>query len=1194
MSLDTANTKVLHAIASVHDDIILGFLPIPEVDVNSILSAVRDAVRIRGSREIFSLLDDAPAATAYALAVAPSRTLTEGGQFWPALLEDLGLDVAVQRRQELADHFTMVCDFLGLVPGTLENTRYTIAAPFIFQAGILHYWRNPLADALRKTLRSVPAPDLEDERLVRTFVHQLADRIHGQNLLYQLLQTRVGTLLCRRLITAYVTRDWEVLPAHLQQTLRESFSEIGRGAVLRSPYIAFDDAQREVVLVLPAQSSKWASESTVWTVNGRRFSARKETMVPTRELESSPVSVGMRSLLRDAADPTFTLSINLDEQTPFRIFRKDTGREKRIDFSYSLALPIGAYVVVLAKSISTNDEAYVRDCGEYRLLEFDLRPGDNPVILNRDAEEWVVTPLLQAGFYLDRDHAKTVQVENDNLLHYGQNLGLVAYFPAEAIKADESWNFRLTCVKAGLDDAEQLPMPEPKGGAYVFNDSLKALTDNILTRLSPGIHKLEVTLSHSRAAVCRSLWYWHGLMRISDTSGFICGTPPLNIDYMACRGVHRADNGLAFETQYHAPFVLIALSDSQGTLKLAHAGVQLTLFERGWDWEDEANPRQTLVVTEDDKRLVRFRSGGFQRWVIRGNDHELAILDANHQVRVLTLSGIAQAIGGAGRISAFTERGRMIPLASLARPLLASVPVHTENNGPWEDIWRFEIPKADLSALSVVVTGLSDDPDASPSDPIPILVRDGDVLQLHTASVGNGNIVVRARETRGGNEWHHDVSAALEAAEADVETAPRDTLWIEVLFRLTELKDELWTLEFVRRDHANGDWISLQCKEVHGVSSVRLLGWGVATPSPESNWWRRLRGSEETPPLTIEQLQLGLNASRRFLSCKYASSVWRAHSTKLENLPIVLAKSRISPPAGEGSIWWAEASTELAEYASTEAVPVIRQFLFGCKLLALCLPRALAGPLAATRSASPVLRALDIPARIHAAGGLKNFVLSGMQESPIDENIVYAYANFQNVDSGRDADFRNFSLSSYLNGVAGGPPGLGTRVEELHEQCSRYQVTQLLGPEHLLSSIKALNRRCRPFEAMTDHAIEAPLVRYLRSLEALSQGLESVAPSLADALGLDLPGEFYWLPPLLENESSRKAASLIWALAAAVRLCAHGRLSDADFRNQMRSLFSSGTATNNATLRNHVCMLLSLGPELFAFYFGLFDMQFAD
>jgi hypothetical protein len=80
----------------------------------------------------------------------------------------------------------------------------------------------------------------------------------------------------------------------------------------------------------------------------------------------------------------------------------------------------------------------------------------------------------------------------------------------------------------------------------------------------------------------------------------------------------------------------------------------------------------------------------------------------------------------------------------------------------------------------------------------------------------------------------------------------------------------------------------------------------------------------------------------------------------------------------------------------------------------------------------------------------------------------------------------------------------------------------------------------------------------------------------------------------LDGAVSQKVAGLTWSLAAATRLTAHGRLSEKDFARLMGNLFTKGAENSENVFRRRLCMLLSLGPELFAFYFGLFDLLFVD
>src|SRR5690606_33428098 len=105
------------------------------------------------------------------------------------------------------------------------------AAPFIYQAGILHYWKDALASALRCTLKEIPPPDLEDPTALRRFSRELCEHVHNQPTLSKLLETDVGPLLVKRLVAAYAGQRWDVLPPHLQEPIRDAFGSGPRGAV---------------------------------------------------------------------------------------------------------------------------------------------------------------------------------------------------------------------------------------------------------------------------------------------------------------------------------------------------------------------------------------------------------------------------------------------------------------------------------------------------------------------------------------------------------------------------------------------------------------------------------------------------------------------------------------------------------------------------------------------------------------------------------------------------------------------------------------------------------------------------------------------------------------------------------------------------------------------------------------------------
>jgi hypothetical protein len=107
-NLEEANKLILRKIAGSDEETILGFLPLTQVEEEAVLELVRNELN-RRVNVVAWIIVKAPAAMLYALAVAPGRTLTDGGKFWPALQADLGIEVNGPKRPEFADRFRRTC-----------------------------------------------------------------------------------------------------------------------------------------------------------------------------------------------------------------------------------------------------------------------------------------------------------------------------------------------------------------------------------------------------------------------------------------------------------------------------------------------------------------------------------------------------------------------------------------------------------------------------------------------------------------------------------------------------------------------------------------------------------------------------------------------------------------------------------------------------------------------------------------------------------------------------------------------------------------------------------------------------------------------------------------------------------------------------------------------------------------------------
>ena len=169
--LAQANELVQRIIGEVNEPRICGFLPLSQAQEDAVILQVRKEFKASFARPQ-ALMWNAPAAMAYALAAAPSRTLLQGGQFWNSLEIDLGLVVPNNDRLGFSTGYLRLCKRLG--QGTIPEAGWIHAAPFIFQAGILHHWSDNLAAGIKSALRISPAPDILDEPALRKFSDLLA------------------------------------------------------------------------------------------------------------------------------------------------------------------------------------------------------------------------------------------------------------------------------------------------------------------------------------------------------------------------------------------------------------------------------------------------------------------------------------------------------------------------------------------------------------------------------------------------------------------------------------------------------------------------------------------------------------------------------------------------------------------------------------------------------------------------------------------------------------------------------------------------------------------------------------------------------------------------------------------------------------------------------------------------------------
>jgi hypothetical protein len=1185
MTIGEANTAVLKHLAKLDESTVLGFLPVEQAEGDAILEAVRLACDGNVKR-VWEILDwEAPAATVFAFAVAVSRRCIKGGECWPALDKEFGLKFDGPQTKRLADSFQKTCASLGVLEWAEESGGFRHAMPVIFQAGILHNWTDDLVAGLKSTLKRMPSPDLEDESAVRQFSDQLVANISGNfPILKRVMATAVGPMVCQRLFSARDGVDLSLVPVHLRKPIRDAFEEVGAGASLRSPYLAFDDVRVEFELVLPRQSSRLATGETFWNVEGRHYRAMEEHRLSTRDLGGDFFTVQLRQLDRGYNDQRYTLDARLDSDKLFRIFRADTGREKLHNGESSIQLKPGDYLLVMAPELVTNDEEYVnQDIGAgFRWLAVELRPGGKPLVLNWAEREWELKPALRPGLFTDRAHALPLQEEG--WLHFGKSLGLLGYFPAEGLEQQE-FEIGFQCKAQELEQLTTLTAQADQSSAFLFHGNLDKEAQPFLDKLPFGIHFLEVSLSHANRRVQKSFWYWKGLLRVSEGKGFVFSEPPENLNWGDSRGIEQICGGAAFAKDYHAPSVQLALSQPKETLKLARPGVHCEIVESGEVLEELLSTDIPLVVGPDDRRSLRVETGGFQEWTLLCQDQTLVSLDKNKTTRALSLKALAAQFGGSGKLIARSERGREITLANFVQPLTATSPTLESGAFPVVETWRFRIPTEGLQALAVRITDLSSSASAPASEPKLICEKK------------------QGKFDSGEYPLTEEIAAQLLCEE--------DYLDVSICPLPQAIPGNLVLLDFLCRKEAEDEWYNLECQEPRGVAGLRIVIRGTEGRD-NGNWWRALLQAkrpvepywadaglaEALAQADVKEVQPCLQTCRELLEWKYPTEVWAEAASQFQDLPVHLGHHWFARNPDTAALWWREGVQDLVRHAQAEITPVTRQFLLGAHPASLSIASETMDIDDAQLGGPPLQRSLLLPAHARKHQSLAAFVRVAY-DLEIDSDFFEAFKNFNEVSRGQADRFKRFSFKTFLGNEkprysADGPmapsSGLWHRADALNEREAKIEVKGLLTPEHLLKAVKALNHRCRIFEDISQQNDQNhPLAGLLQTLTRLSGNLEMAMSVLNNHLGWDMPHLKVWHPPCLGSSWGRKVAGLAFALAAHSRVAASGRLPQTVHQGLLNDIFQP-TAPPKALLPTRIGQVLSLAPELFAFYYLLFDL----
>jgi hypothetical protein len=1179
--LAQANELIQRLIGEVNEPMICGFLPLSQAQEDAVITHVRSAAQSTFARPK-RMLTIAPAAMAYALAAAPSRTLTTGGNFWKSLESDLGLNLTLNDRADFSTSYLLLCKKLGLVSGTIPECGWHVAAPFIFQAGILHHWSDNLASGIKSTLRVTPAPDVLDDVALGNFASSLGAHVHGQPTLVRLLGTEVGPLIVRRLITSYIRGNWEILPPHLQKPIREAFAEVGQDLSLHSPYIRYNEGHGRIELALPRQHDRITTTNTVWRTGSLSLSARAERALLLEELPNTAVSkITLEGLSQGFRKQEFEVSAHWAGQA-LRIFRQDNGRERTVDLSHgSIQLPAARYIAALAQGTSTDRVDDLVERSGHSELSFDLRPGAAPVEFRRDEQVWSLTAELKAGVFIDRTRANTILAEDGLEVHYGEDLGLVAYVPTEGIEQPLlRANIRCTNIAEVSSVSGQL-VGILRQGVFAYSDGLDSLFTSFSRLLEPNIYYLTIDFSHEGRSFSHKLIYWKALRDENPNSGFRCDQWPKNVDEHGCKGFKRVENRLCPEPHYHAPSCTISLTGGV-TIRLPRLGILALIKDPEFGTEDEPQTGIPLVVDENERRVVAFTIGGGKAWKLRAGERELATLTPDRPRFAISLAGLAQETGGSGRVEAACEGQQSIRLLSYVRPLSCTTPAQFLDHEKNLECWKFRLSEKNLHSLAIRVTEMTDDPDT--------LAGESKVIALRDAA---------------GALQPQPLNSEAELIQVVVEKKEADQILVVIKIRIIDMDDRLLLVDVLRKSQEGDDWEFLDAIERTGYSKLRIVVRGTRPAPSSASWWRLLKREEY--PLRVggngallgeklsclppKDLDRALARATDLLSFKYPGNVWNIAAKPFRDLVPHLAKYRYVSAEPIPATWWKRASIELVQHTDEAVTPFSRDFIFANNTALLGLKGSHMGMYSG--SGTLVDRCLNIPAAIHRSGGLYAFLGPTFHKGTVCPRVIQSFKNFAAVAMNKDRELSQFQLGVFVLGSGRGFPSLAANTSELRDRRISRDTVGLLSAEHFLLAIRALNRRARPLETASQGDGTHPLTFTAQALMQVSSGFHRTAPLLSHWPYKIPTTDQLWAPPNLESKWSEFLAHAAWLLAGVTRAEAAGWLGRYEAETKLLSLLGGAEASPQIMQKN-LRIILSLAPELFAYYFALFSLAYLN
>jgi hypothetical protein len=1177
--LDVKDRKIMQLIGQSPSATILGLLPVEPSDQDGILELVKTLSN--GSFiGLAHLQKNYPAVTSYAIALALSKGTTEAN-FYNALENELGVKFALNRRQELSMAFDVACRALGLVmPESEEDTHADRnLRPIIFQAGILHYWVEPLAGAVLSYLERNPCPDLEDEQQVAPFARLLAERVPvAQARLRRTLESTVGPLVCRAILSAFSSRDFDQLPPHLREPMREARKKTG-GESIRSPYLRYNPEDGSMEVVLPKQSSRLADFNSCWVLGTNTYNALIERTLAVADLVGMKCEIRLKGLRNQFRDQVFTVKLAPDEQEPFFIFRAADGRRLQVGLRSVIELPLGDYHVVLPVEHKTNEEDAFALRGQFKAGKVEIFPGRADLEILVGSSKTLLRPRLGSDLLLHDKAGNKLQSLDGTALFYGDNLEMQAFTPAASIGDSEAMEFKIEC----LENPEVLPkklLREKANtrGAYVFYDLSADLVRPFLSGLPAGIHEVQVTAEGRARSFSRRFFYWKGFRRTTKSFGFVCDEVPRNFDATTSVGIRKAEKGLQICDDHPAPEVVVGIKHPQKAFTLAKPGIWLRLIDPERLDSRPIALGKSIDVNSNEQLVLE--SGDTLPWKLCCDKTVLAELKPGQAKHTLNLGALLSQFGDSLALEAKNAAGQTQQLVSFAKANLAR---------------QLEVEAAGHSPLYHQLQGLFGAhknlavEEASVDSPYRASFRIGrsQIQQLEVRisnfAEGDSEVALQQMEVTAGE--FAIKGSGLELAKVTIKADNGDWL-LSFEASPTTLPPGVYFFDFKTKKEGQPRWQHLKVADKHGLSESRLVfcakpecasaadAWGrtlmLAFSKPDLD--QECEAERATVNTPVKEIEPALKRLQEALLFKYASPVW-PYVQWLETALVRTCHDSYSTANDTVARVFADAAvTGLAQKARV-SLSIHSTLVFGSQPLLLFLAGS---NFSAGEIETEVGQAFGEIGKLATAKTLKDYATAHFSKGCAHEKLLKWFRNFSAVATNKAKEFKDFDYQRYFEYLA-------NESQELDFKQAELNLDALLTAEHFLAAVTALNRRFRPLEkARNSNETEAALVRLNSEIQACGNRLDQASPTVKGLIGfpnyLDLS-----IPIGIAESVLVQVVSDLLTVTGLARLTANGLLGRANYLTGLEFLLNPERAS--LTHRTHrLCLLMSLAPELFAFY----------